>query len=137
MEPNIMTLPLRKPRVTEGAEKVKLLKLSLKTEEHWYEDENANVVYSELELPNGYVVRQRDLFSLSFSSNLGRLIRAALRLPEDAVIYEIDLDEVIGKEVMGEIMHWENARGDVYERIKNFKPIVGNQLPENVMSADA
>jgi hypothetical protein len=130
---NILKQPLRKSKVEEGIQKFKLLELTPKYGVRWYEDPNANVVDVKLESENGAIIRQRDLFSLSFSSNLGKLIRAVLGMSEDELIYEVDPNEVIGKEVLGEVIYWENSRGDIYEKVKNFKSMDNNQLSDKAI----
>lgn len=130
---NILKQPLRKSKAKEGYQKLRVVDLIPKQGVKWYDNPNEDVVDVKLELENGYIIRQRYVFTLSFSSNLGKLVRAALSLPEDECIFEINPDEVIGKEVMGEMIHWESSRGDIYEKVKNFKSIDDNQSADRAV----
>lgn len=128
---NILKQPLREARLPKGTNRSKILGITPYYGVKWFKNPEANIVDIALELPNGYIITQRETFSFSSRSNLGKLIRAAMVIPEDEFIDEINLDEVLGKEVIGEIVHWQTKRGDVFESMKNFRPIDNNQLQNN------
>lgn len=127
----VLKQPLRKTKVEEGVNKFKLLEITPRYGVKWYENKNANVVDLKLESESGEVIWQRELYSFSFSSNLGKLIRALLSKSSKEFIYKIDVDEIIGKEVIGEVVYWKSPRGDIFEKVKNFKSIEDYHLDDN------
>ena len=127
----VLKQPLRRAKLDEGVKKFKLLEITPRYGVKWYETEDANVVDLKLKSESGEVIWQRELYSFSFSSNLGKLIRALLSKSSKEFIYEIDVDEIIGKEVIGEVVYWKNPRGDIFEKVKNFKSIEDYHLDDN------
>lgn len=120
---NVLIQPQRKARVEQGETIAKLVNIKPQYGVLWFNNPKANIVDISLELPDGYIITQRETLSFSYTSNFGKLIRAAMKIPENEFIYEIKLDEIIGKEVIGDVIYWKNRNNDTYEKVKNFRPI--------------
>ena len=120
--------PARKPKVQEGYCKLRLVGIEPSYGVERFDNPDADVVDLSLETEKGYVIRQRETFSYHKNSNFGKLVRKILNIDDNAVIEEIDTDEVLDKEIIGEIVHYSKSNGDIYERAKNFKSLQESKL---------
>lgn len=120
---NILKEPPREAREEERTDKLTIRGITPTYGVKWFDNQNANVVDIDLELSNGNIIKQRETFSFAPKSNLGKLVRVVLGIPENESLHEINIDEVLGKTVLGDITHWKTKRGDIFEKVKNFRAL--------------
>lgn len=118
---NILKAPMRVAKAQEGDIKVTIVDIAPHYGVEWCGNSNSDVVDIKVKLPDGYIIKQRVPNTFSTSSIFGTLIRAAKGLHANTFICEIDLDDILGKEVIGEIYHYQHASGDVVDKIRNFR----------------